>query len=121
MNKQTKFLEQNNICTGCGYEYERGVLQYVRHNEECPMDAPNESIDGRHHKLDSIAMESVHEIKERWFSKFVFSKMNIEEKMQLMCFPQMMGLEVMNNYHRFKTLMIEKYAKDIYPSHFGSF
>jgi hypothetical protein len=38
-------IGEKHICPCCGQEIENGLMNHVKHTDECPNDAPNESIE----------------------------------------------------------------------------
>ena len=107
----------NPICEKCGKEIEAGLLNYVRHNQECERNAPNESIElyRKNLEIKESTLESV-----RSFNK-TFKKMSKEEKLELYCLSMcgiieeqtiLMGKKAFDNYNNYKEKMIEKYGTD---------
>ncbi len=119
--KETLYhFDEKNICLDCGQEYERGIMNWARHNDTCPKNAPNENIES--YRI-AKSWEDKRKKDEQDF-KPIYKKMSEEEKGTLhrlmYCgtpMPQENGEMVIlhgsasfNRYTDYRNKMIEKYS-----------
>lgn len=114
-------LSTTYICEKCGKELPTGLLNAIKHSDECKRDAPNSSIAS--HKVELLAKEldKEYQKQEKEFER-IFAKMTKEEQMNLMFLSMngtwdmhrnvvYMGSHAMDQLVEFKTKMKEKYGR----------
>lgn len=113
-------LSTTHICTECGYEIESGLMNTVRHSEDCKHNAPNEDI-GSH---ESTVKSDKKKRKKEVAFKPIFKRMTQNEQIQLAMLSMagscirgniiLMGLQSFNRVCNYKSKMIKKYLKKLW-------
>lgn len=110
------FFKPTYICTDCGEEVKRGLVNAAQHSGECKRNAKNVNIESYRYnkKLADLRKRQNREFDKTW------QKMSSEEKNELTLYSLsgtiqgttiLMGGDAMERYLNFKKAMTEKYSK----------
>jgi hypothetical protein len=80
-----EFIEEltrfsTNICTECGQEYERGLMSWMRHNDECKHDGENENIGSHSRQVEWEKRKAELQAEHDKIFEVIWPKMSEDEQ-----------------------------------------